>query len=323
MDLEAARGLKRHLGELMPSALSSDYGIETYSIQERTVDEARPAIGIAPVEPGEFRVAVRVQDKNVLDATKSWTEKEFGEDVDLVFIGRAVKFSPPWHQTRQRPLRAGCSVSHEAAIDAAGTLGAFVVGEADNDIRMLSNNHVLAIENTASAGDSIVQPGTADGGGSSDQVGQLETFLPLDDAGANYVDGAVASVDASADLPTAATPQPQPDDKDVLDADEVEKTGRTTGFTEGRVRAFELDDVTVGYDMGDLRFDGVIEIDGEGNEPFSSPGDSGSVVVRRGASGSVGLLFGGTPLGGRNGRGLTYACPMPTVLRELHLRLLA
>lgn len=323
MDLEAARGLKAELAEVLPGALSSQYGIQAYTLREQIVDETRPAIGIAPVEPGVFRVAVRVQDKRALRETEAWVGEQFGDEVDLAFIGRVVKFATPWHQNRQRPLRVGSSVSHEAAADDAGTLGAFVVGEADDDVRMLSNNHILALENAAQTGDAIIQPGTADGGSVSDRVGALEGFVPLDDAAPNYVDAAMASVEVGAQPPAAVAPQPQPDDEDILDADEVEKTGRTTGFTEGRVRAFELDDVTVGYDLGDLRFDGVIELDGEGNAPFSRAGDSGSLIVRRGGGPAVGLLFGGTPLGGRNGRGLTYACPIPLVLRELQLRLLA
>lgn len=47
---------------------------------------------------------------------------------------------------------------------------------------------------------------------------------------------------------------------DFLDEGEaVFKVGRTTGATEGRVTAFDLDNLIVSYDVGNLRFDGQIE----------------------------------------------------------------
>ena len=59
----------------------------------------------------------------------------------------------------------------------------------------------------------------------------------------------------------------------------VAKLGRTTGLTRGRVTAFELDDLVVAYDTGNLSFDQVIEIEGAGTQPFSDGGDSGSLIV--------------------------------------------
>jgi len=82
----------------------------------------------------------------------------------------------------------------------------------------------------------------------------------------------------------------------------VGKVGRTTGTTRGRVVTFELDNLLVSYDVGTIRFDHQIEIEGEGDRPFSQGGDSGSLIVdadRR----AVALLFAGSDQGGRTIRG--------------------
>lgn len=100
----------------------------------------------------------------------------------------------------------------------------------------------------------------------------------------------------------------------------VAKLGRTTGLTRGRVTAFELDNVTVGFDLGALGFDNQIEIEGGGSGPFSAGGDSGALIVgadRR----AVALLFAGSDQGGANGQGLTYANPIHAVLDALQIEL--
>jgi hypothetical protein len=87
------------------------------------------------------------------------------------------------------------------------------------------------------------------------------------------------------------------------------------------VTAFELDHVIVGYDIGNLRFDDQIEIEGSGSGPFSQGGDSGSLIVNATRQG-VALLFAGGDQGGSNGQGLTYANPIATVLDRLKIDLL-
>ena len=88
--------------------------------------------------------------------------------------------------------------------------------------------------------------------------------------------------------------------------------------------AIELDDVLVGYgeELGNLRFDDQIEIEGIGTDPFSRGGDSGSLVYREDGV-ALGLLFAGSESGGENGRGLTYVNPIDAVLAALDATLLA
>jgi hypothetical protein len=82
-----------------------------------------------------------------------------------------------------------------------------------------------------------------------------------------------------------------------------------------------MDNVIVAYDMGDVKFDNQIEIEGTGDGAFSDGGDSGSLIVDDGMQG-VALLFSGSDQGGANGHGLTYANPLRQVLDELKVDLL-
>ena len=96
--------------------------------------------------------------------------------------------------------------------------------------------------------------------------------------------------------------------------------GRTTGTTRGKITAFDLDNVVVEYDLGNLRFDNQIEIEGAGTKSFSDGGDSGSLIVNSERQG-VALLFAGTDEGGKNGKGVTYANPLNAVLSVMEVTL--
>lgn len=192
-------------------------------------------------------------------------------------------------------------------------------------MHILSNNHVLADENRAKLGGPILQPGVIDGGQNpGDIIGKLTRFEKLDRLGVNQVDCAIASLDDTikfhfkklqglGNLAGVGAA--------FLDAGaDVAKIGRTTGLTRGRITAFELDNVVVGYDMGNLRFDYQIEIEGADTGPFSQGGDSGSLIVD-GNLKAVALLFAGGDQGGTNGQGLTYANPIQKVLDTLEMDL--
>jgi hypothetical protein len=146
-------------------------------------------------------------------------------------------------------------------------------------------------------------------------VGSLDSWVAFDAHAANRVDAALARLDPG----TEADPTGAPTVTTGLDGDEeVEKLGRTTGFTRGRVTAIEVDDVVVDYGegVGLLRFDGQVEVTGAGG-PFSSGGDSGSLVRLAGGGAAVGLLFAGSERGGPGGSGLTFCNDISTVLEAL------
>jgi hypothetical protein len=192
---------------------------------------------------------------------------------------------------------------------------------------MLTNNHVIADENGNSNGDPVLQQGTLDGGKKSDNlVGELWKFIKLKKTTSNAVDAAIGAIyeDIDFDSLTIGT---LGDLKGIGNAATlpekaiVHKVGRTTGQTRGRITAFDLDNVRVTYGIGELRFDGQIEVEGTGNKAFSDSGDSGSLIVDSNLR-AIGLLFAGGDEGGSNGKGLTYANPIQAVLDALDVELL-
>ncbi|MGJ7439540.1 hypothetical protein [Aquipuribacter sp. MA13-6] len=278
------------------------------------------ALGAAPRGAG-YALAVRYRHEGPLVARLVGQLRDAVGDreVDVRRIGSVRPLTTPTPeqlQGRLRPLVPGCSICHEA--DTAGTLGGVV--ERDGERFLLSNSHVLARAGLASPGDVVRQPGPADGGRAQDRVGVLETAVPFDPAGANRVDAAIARPDpgVEVDLHPSGTAR--------LDGDElVEKLGRTTGLTRGRVTAIEVDDVVVdlGEGVGLLRFDGQVEVSGTAGGPdgtagpFSRGGDSGSLVRLAGGGRAVGLLFAGSEAGGDDGFGLTFCNVVDDVLDEL------
>jgi hypothetical protein len=243
-------------------------------------------------------------------------------------MGQASHLSRPWFQRDTRPLLIGASVGHIEIT--AGTLGAFV--ESDGSISLLSNNHVLANEDLAKRQDWILQRARDDGGQEPrERVARLSRWVRLKRRGANLVDAAMARLkEGEAFEPRRLRGLVGGADRQLLglgadsldEGDVVYKIGRTTGATKGRVTAFDLDNVVVGYDLGNLRFDGQIEIEGTGALPFSDGGDSGSLIVDSGMK-AVALLFAGSETGGRNGAGLTFANPIHQVLKDLKVKLLS
>jgi hypothetical protein len=331
MRLESARELKLGLTSRVvePVARSAALGRTTLAVSAQPVAAVDTtfrtlAIGIAPRTRTEFRIAVRVQRRALLEGPHiERIRKAARGEVDVRYVGRIVKRAAPWYQRRRRPVRIGLSVGHYDIT--AGTLGCFVRRRSDGAIAILSNNHVLADENKGKPGDAILQPGKYDGGTKSKStIGELAEFVRLSTSRANLVDCAIGVLRPTirhlatriTGLGTLAGLGPMPETNA-----RVAKLGRTTGLTHGRVTAFELDNVVVGYDLGNLRFDGQIEIEGAGADPFSDGGDSGSLIVDDELRG-VALLFAGGDQGGTNGRGLTYANPLPEVLSRLRVDLL-
>jgi hypothetical protein len=280
---------------------------------------AAVAVGVAVRAGGDLGLAVRARalPAQLGDLVAGWVER-LGEEIDVRATGAIRKFQ------RVRPLVPGASVSLESG--GTGTIGGMVRLDEPAGIGLLSNNHVLADENRAEVGAPVIQPGVADGGSApADIVAELVSFVPIDPAGVNVVDAAMATIVDGVEWSLEPF-QRYGGLVGIIDlaGDEsigfpvVAKLGRTTGHTVGTVTAIELDNVRVQYDVGLVRFDDQIEVEGvEG--PFSAPGDSGSLVITADESGAeaVGLLFAGSETGGAEGQGLTYVNPIRTVLSEL------
>jgi len=176
-----------------------------------------------------------------------------------------------------------------------GTLGCIVRDNKTNDPMMLSNFHVMCVDNTWSVGDTMAQPSRVDGGSCpADQVGALQRAQLT-----ASVDGAVASISG------------RPHACEIIDIGDVNgtavaavdmavrKRGRTTELTHGRVAAT---DYTTSVDYGDglgvITFTNQIRIvnDSAQSAFFGKKGDSGSVVVN-GDNDVVGLYFAGNTSG--------------------------
>ena len=329
MDRDEARRVKRQLAGYVEDLLGDRIRASSVAPGSTGI-----GLGLAPLPDGGYGVAVRYRlGVPTARMVARKVAEQVGPTVDVRRTGRiratpgrtAPAPRPPvatalavGETGRVRPLRPGVSIAHVDV--SAGTLGAFV--ELAGEVHALSNYHVLVGSPSAAVGDAIVQPGPADGGRDpEDRVGTLARFEPLAAGRVATVDCAVAhlkDVEVEAGYPVGAVTTTA----EAEGGEEVEKIGRTTGITRGRVTAIELDDVVVGYGegLGELSFDNQIEVETTGGSPFSRAGDSGSLVYR--ADGvALGLLFAGSETGGENGNGLTYLNPIDVVLDALGARL--
>jgi hypothetical protein len=285
------------------------------------------ALGLAPIGPEQVHLAIRLIGQADAGVVLAGLDDAAREEVDVRFIGpvrpltTAIGWSPAELQRRVRPLRPGLSIGHPDVT--AGTLGGFVRRPGTEGLLALSNNHVLADSDAASEGDPALQPGVADGGTAADRIGTLSAFVRLDADPGNLVDAAVAALDRGVGAdPTAYPGGPLAGTVAALDdvdpEELVEKVGRTTGHTRGRITAVEVDGVGVQYDDGVHTFDDQVEIEGLSGD-FSAGGDSGSIIWRTRDRAPLGLLFAGSTQGGSAGGGVTFANPLVTVLRSLGL----
>lgn len=92
-------------------------------------------------------------------------------DVQQTGVIKALEYTGKY-----RPAPGGVSIGHPKIT--AGTLGCLV--NKNDEIFILSNNHVLANSNEAMIGDIIIQPGTHDGGtAEADKIATLSDFVPV------------------------------------------------------------------------------------------------------------------------------------------------
>ena len=246
--------------------------------------------------------------------------KKLGEvrtDVQETGVIRALQ----GHTDRWRPAPGGVSIGH---IDVtAGTLGCLVTR--DGQLFILSNNHVLANSNAAQRGDPIIQAGRYDGGTLNDQIATLEDFIPLNFGASPATCSAATGVESflnwlakllgsshrvmafqqvpGRNLVDAAIARPLSDDlvekrifeigvpkgaREATLGAQVKKSGRTTGFTTGRITQI---DVTTQVSYGEGQ-DAIFE-DQLMAGAMSQGGDSGSAVLDE-EDFVVGLLFAGS-----------------------------
>jgi hypothetical protein len=274
----------------MPQASSTESGTEGFGYENIV------GVGIAEREvagslTGEAAVAVYVERKvpRELVAGAALVPSEYdGVPTDVVESG---ELTPQTGRGRYRPALAGVSLAHHAST--AGTLG-FVARRA-GELFVVSNNHVLAQENEATMGDSILQPGPADGGQQADEIAKLAAWEPLDFAGGdNLIDAAIAEteehlVSNGVYGVGVLSSQPQAPSRGLV----VRKRGRTTLLTQGVVRDVDAT-IKMPYHNGVAVLTEQILVRGVAGA-FSEGGDSGSLVFAEKSRRPVGLLCGGSP----------------------------
>ncbi len=264
---------------------------------------------VGPAGPGVPVLNVYVAEKMDADKCKSIVCDGLGahalasdrRPINVIHTGPVDAYA---HRHRERPSPCGISVSHSRVT--AGTLGALARGRSGDRrdrLLMLSNNHVLAKSNAASAGDHILQPANNDfGENPDDRVAILEQWVPINfaEGNVNYVDCATAWCwpemvrkefiyrnGSNWDyFRVGSTPIPA-----VMNMP-VGKSGRKTQLTSGRVVDLNAS-IRVNYGVGIANFSDLITIRGN-NTAFGEPGDSGALIWtwddRRLP---VGLLFAG------------------------------
>jgi hypothetical protein len=208
---------------------------------------------------------------------------------DVVAIG---VIRPQILKTRD-PVQPGNSIGHVKVT--AGTLGAIV--KRSGKLCALSNSHVLANSGRGAKGDTILYPGAVDGGVSpADKVGTLADFIRFAAGGGfdNRVDCAVAELNAAALAKL---------DKTIRELDikpsgivkakrdmEIEKVGRTSGHTTGRIIDVNFRTrINYGTGVGLIGF-----LDQVLCTRYTEPGDSGALVLQKDTTKAVGLHFAGS-----------------------------
>jgi hypothetical protein len=248
-----------------------------------------------------------------------------GVKTDVIETGifRAWQMTPndeARQRQRHRPVVPGISIGHRDVT--AGTFGCLV--RQGSQIFVLSNNHVLADVNNGRPGDPIIQPGRLDGGQIGDQVATLGDYIPLDFGGGGsscqVASGLERSLNAVAqvlgsrhrlmayretdginqvDAALAVPTDPAMFGPEIMGigrprgvqsvglGDSVKKSGRTTGYTEGRIIQIDVT-TSVVYNGRVAQFNDQLMANA-----MSAPGDSGSAVLDMNNY-VVGLLYAGS-----------------------------
>jgi len=243
-----------------------------------------------------------------------------GTPTDVVQTGIIRALQSPTDKIRPAP--GGVSIGHKDIT--AGTLGCLV--KKNDQIFILSNNHVLANSNQAEIGDPILQPGPYDGGSyPDDHIANLEEFVPVEFIGldsdcpfaiatTSFLNGIATllgshirmkainqqAVDNLVDAAIARPLNPSDVSDEILEIGTIQgsaeaelgmaikKSGRTTGLTTGVV---EQVDVSVNVQYGEGKI--ALFTDQLMAGAMSQGGDSGSAVLDD-TNRLVGLLFAGS-----------------------------
>jgi len=277
------------------------------------------------------KLAIRVhvaQKKPIADLTP---EELFPKEVDGVEVdviqaeygiqtgpdsGSTVQLETAAHGRSDRFENIPIGVSIGSPLVSAGTLGAKVIDNKNDEEMVLSNWHILAGGLGAAVGLSIWQPGGLDGGGEADKFAELTRWVlgPYDAAVARLTGQRPVQDQTFEGRRFAGTAVPQL-------GMEVWKSGRTTGLTNGFIDGIKMS-TSLPYGGAGVRtmrdVFRIVPLPGAGNVEVSLGGDSGSVWVDAESGRAVGLHFAGET---GNAPEHALACEIIPVLETLDVRL--
>jgi hypothetical protein len=228
----------------------------------------------------------------------------------------AANVSVPIGATNQQPqtvpIPLGTSGGNEKDVSSkfccSGTLGSLIVNHAGTTFYVLSNDHVLGLSGSATAGDPVDEPGLVDTNcNPAKLVANFTQAAPLQNGGvdaaiAQIVSGQVDLTGAILQLGTLSNgmPQPAPPGSPVLAPSvslPIAKSGRTTGLTCGSINAINAT-VQVDYSSScggpttkTITYTNQVVT----SSNFTQAGDSGSLIVDAQTAQPVALLFAGDP----------------------------
>ena len=208
---------------------------------------------------------------------------------DVIEIGNPKQLSLT---DRIRPLEGGYAISATGQVGNSGTIGCIVTkGTLFKDYYILSNNHVMAGNNTFKIGTPIIQTAARFGGSApKDTVANLSKFVPIgfESTSENLMDAAIAKLTdkAFASNRIALTGKVKGVGNPKLNL-EVRKVGITTGASKGKI-------ITMGASLhvecGDKY---AFFVDQIVSDNSCGGGDSGATVLNLNNE-IVGLLFAGS-----------------------------
>jgi hypothetical protein len=309
---------------------------EVLAVKQRVEDDLLRRPGVTGVDVGykyvggvrtpDIAVRVLVEQKRDVPAAQRVPKEIDGVRTDV--IQRKFELNPVSKSVEDivlmadtgtyNPVKGGISIGPCRVIGGsvfAGTLGAVVTDNATNQPLLLSNFHVMCVDNGWHAGDSMAQPSRVDTGVCPGSVvGQLQRA-----ALTGTVDAAVCSLSGRGSVCEIQDIGTITGTAAASLGLAVRKRGRTTGLTFGSVDSISL---SVNVDYGDgigmrtLTNQIGLTPDTAQNPKFGDHGDSGSVVVN-GSRQVVGLYFAGAS----DGTGV--ANPIADVLAALNIRMCA
>ncbi|MET0463117.1 MAG: hypothetical protein ABW007_08180 [Chitinophagaceae bacterium] len=285
--------------------------LPTGSSVQKTLLQSVNGVGVGQKANGESFVKLLTREK--LKLSPAVLSKFYGMPASGIIIEETGVIKPRTPSGLHRPTFPGISVAHYKVT--AGTLGCFVQDE-KKKIYILSNNHVLANSNKGKYKDPILQPGLMDGGKrTKDVIAQLSYLVELDRSGQNRMDAAIAEVVPGIPYEYVFGKKKITGLADPANGMKVEKLGRSTGHTKGRITTRNLD-IQVDFDGKAVEFIDQFEVKGNRGTMFCDSGDSGALIYEKDTMKAVGLLFAGTD------DGTTFATPVSEVLDTFSVRIL-